>query len=100
MKIPKTMKRFCPFCKLSKEHKVARVKTGGRRTTSSLKQGSRYRLKKLHKGYGGSPYPKIEHGIKYGAKKSQKILIKFTCLTCSKSHQSNIGRAKKFEILK
>ncbi|RLG14403.1 MAG: 50S ribosomal protein L44e [Candidatus Nanohalarchaeota archaeon] len=100
MKIPKTVKRFCPFCKTNHEHKVARVKTGGRRKTSALKAGSRYRLKKLHKGYGGSPYPMIEHGTKYGAKKSQKVLIKFTCSVCSKSHQSNIGRAKKFEILK
>ncbi|OYT34056.1 MAG: 50S ribosomal protein L44e [Candidatus Aenigmarchaeota archaeon ex4484_52] len=100
MKLPKTIQRFCPFCKKNNEHKITRVKTGGRRKTSCLKAGSRYRLKKLHKGYGGSPYPKIEHGVKYGAKKSQKVLIKYTCISCSKSHQKNIGRAKKFEILK
>ncbi len=101
MKIPQTMRTYCPSCRAHKEHKVERVKTSGRRSTSTLKQATRYRTEKLHKGYGGSPYPKIEHGSKYGAKNSQKIMLRFTCQECGKKHQNrNPQRAKKFEILR
>lgn len=99
MKIPKKVKTYCPKCRKHTEQTVDRVKTSGRRSTSTLKAGSRYRLEKLHKGYRGSPYPMIEHGSKYGAKTSQKILLRFKCTTCKKMHQSNNPfRAKKFEI--
>ncbi len=78
-----------------------RVKTAGRRKGSALKGGERRRRPKLTKGYGGSPYPKMEHGVKYGAKSSQKVMLKYTCKECKKSHQSaNPKRAKKFEIVK
>lgn len=101
MKIPKTIKRHCPFCKKHTKHSVDRVKTSGRRPGSALKAGSRYRTIKLHKGYGGSPYPMIEHGKKYGAKSSQKLMLKYTCSECKKKHQSGSSkRIKKFEIAK
>jgi len=101
MKVPQTVRTYCPSCKAHREHKVERVKTAGRRATSALKAGTRYRTEKLHKGYGGSPYPKIEHGSKYGAKNSQKVMLRFTCQECGKKHQNrHPQRAKKFEILK
>lgn len=101
MKIPKVIKRYCPICKKHTEQSVERVKTGGRRATSSLKKGSRYRLEKLHKGYGGSPYPKIEHGKKYGAKTTQKVMLRFKCKDCGKKNQTvYLKRTKKFEIVK
>lgn len=99
MKIPKTIKHYCPSCKRHTKQTVDRVKTGGRRKTSALKAGSRYRTRKVNKGYGGSPYPMIQHGVKYGAKTSQKILLRFKCSVCGKKSQSgNPIRAKKFEI--
>ena len=101
MKVPQQVKRYCPVCNKHTIHKVERVKTSGRRKTSSLKAGSRYRLEKLHKGYGGSPYPKIEHGSKYGAKNTQKIFLRFKCSECGKYNQLDMTiRAKKFEIVK
>src|SRR3989338_505163 len=100
MKIPKQQMKYCQKCRKHTKQKVDRVKTAGRRKTSALKAGSRYRVEKLHKGYGGSPYPMIEHGNKYGAKTSQKILLKFTCSVCNRKQQStNPYRAKKFEIV-
>jgi len=101
LNIPKEVKRHCPHCKTHQIHTVERIKTAGRRTTSNLKQATRYRNIKLHKGYGGSPYKKIEHGVKYGAKTSQKIMLRYKCEACGKKHQStNPVRAKKFEIQK
>jgi len=99
MIVPKKLNKYCRKCKKHTPQTVDRVKTSGRRTTSTLKAGSRYRLVKLHKGYGGSPYPMIEHGSKYGAKTSQKILLRYKCSVCSKKTQSsNPFRAKKFEV--
>ncbi len=99
IKIPKTTSHYCPTCKKHTEQTVDRVKTSGRRKTSNLKAGSRYRLKKVNKGYGGSPYPLIQNGVKYGAKTSQKILLRYKCKDCGKKSQgSNPIRAKKFEI--
>lgn len=101
MKIPKIVRTYCKKCRKHNEHAVERVKTAGRRTTSSLKKATRYRNIKLHKGYGGSPYPKIEHGVKYGAKTTQKIMLSFKCKECGKKHQSvYLKRTKKFEITK
>jgi len=101
MKVPKQMSRYCPNCRVHRKVSVERVSTAGRRAGSSLKAGSRYRTVKLHSGYGGSPYPMIEHGTKYGAKTSKKVMLRFTCTTCKKAHQStNPWRARKFEFLK
>jgi len=101
VKIPQHVKRYCRVCNKHTVQKVERIKTSGRRKTSSLKAGSRYRLEKLHYGYGGSPYPKMEHGVKYGAKTTQKIFLRFKCSECGKYNLSNKSiRAKKFEIVK
>ena len=101
MKVPQQVKRYCPYCKRHTLQKVERVKTSGRRKTSSLKAGSRYRLEKLHKGYGGSPYPKIEHGVKHGSKTVQKVFLRYKCLECGKYNQVTTAiRAKRFEIVK
>lgn len=101
MKVPKSMNRYCPTCGKHSPVNVERVSTSGRRAGSSLKMGSRYRLIKLHKGYGGTPYPMMEHGKRYGAKASKKVLLRFKCTVCKKSHQStNPVRARKFEILR
>ncbi len=99
IKIPKETKRHCPHCKKHTVHKVEIVKTAGRRSTSALKAGSRYRKKKLEKGYGSSPYPVIEHGRKHGAKTTKKVLLRFTCTECGKKHQiKRAQRLKKAEL--
>lgn len=101
MKIPKTRNRYCPYCKKHTKHTIERVSTAGRRSGSSLKAGSRYRIKKLEKGYGGTPYPMMEHGTRYGAKASKKVMLRFTCSVCKKAHQSTAPyRSRKFEFAK
>ncbi|MBW6452000.1 MAG: 50S ribosomal protein L44e [DPANN group archaeon] len=99
MKLPKEMKRHCPFCNSHQLHTLKQVKPKGR-SKSSFNQADRYRQEKLNKGYGGSPYVIIANGKKYGAKSSKKIMIKYTCGICKKAHQSkNPQRSKKFELI-
>ncbi|MEA2003895.1 MAG: 50S ribosomal protein L44e [archaeon] len=100
MKLPEEIKRFCPSCNSHNMHKVKRVKTAGR-AKAGLKKRDRHIREKLNLGYGGSPKPLPANSNRYGAKTSQKIMLKFTCTKCNKTHQSTAPkRSKKFEITK
>ena len=98
MKKPKQLKKHCKHCKTHTEHKVATVKTG---TASSLKRGSKYRMRKrgLNRGFGNQG--KTSRGAlgswkRYGVKSSKKINIKYECSTCKKVTIQKTGmRAKK-----
>jgi len=99
MKIPKTKKRYCKFCKHHTEHKITQVKTGAKRGT--LKRGSIQRAQKRsvpgtgNKNRWGSKPAKPK---RTGAKTSKKTNLKFTCNTCKKSTIQKKGiRAKKIE---
>ena len=52
MKLPKTTKRYCPFCKKQTEQKVKQVSSGSKR--SALKRGgiARAKLRGLGRGVG------------------------------------------------
>ena len=95
MKMPKRKNRYCPHCKKRAEHKIVLVKKG---KPSVLKKG-RYRQKKLKTGYGGTPYPQQQKGVKYGAKQTKKTDIRYECTVCKKQHTQKKGfRAKKLEM--
>ena len=101
IKVPKNVMRHCPICRKHTAQTTEQVKTAGRRSGSALKAGTRRKTGYLHKGYGGSPYPKIEHGSKFGAKTSHKIMLRYKCKECGKKNQGRVAlRAKKFEIKK
>ncbi|MCK5452189.1 MAG: hypothetical protein KAI51_02015, partial [Candidatus Aenigmarchaeota archaeon] len=85
-------------CNSHNPHKVKRVKTAGR-AKAGLKKRDRHIREKLNLGYGGSPKPLPANSNRYGAKTSQKIMLKFTCTKCNKAHQSTAPkRSKKFEV--
>jgi ribosomal protein L44E len=65
MKLPKTIKRYCPYCKRHTEHKVMISPKGQR---SHLTKGERYRREKLEHGYGGFPYSIYKEGGRYKVK--------------------------------
>ena len=90
MKLPKTIKRYCPYCKKHTVHNVERIK---KRKASELKQGQR-RFRRVTSGYRGFPRPKPEGR----EKTSRRIALKYTCEVCKKSHQPASIRSKKFEI--
>ena len=89
MKLPKTTKRFCPFCKKRTEQKIDLVSTGHKRAT--LKKGSKERAAKRHEvpGKGQSIYQKkLERKTKVTTKK----LVIYTCKECKKSKHAKKGR--------
>ena len=97
MKIPKRRNMYCPFCKKYTEHKVIILKSSKKR--GSLSSGQR-RFKEKMKGYGGYPRPKPDKGVKYGAKTTKKLDIRYQCMECKKQHPAKKGkRLKKVEMV-
>lgn len=90
MKMPRTIKRYCPFCKTHRDVEVERVK---KRKASEMKQGQR-RFRRVTRGYRGFPRPKPEGR----EKPTKRISLRYRCKSCKKAHQSPCFRAKKFEL--
>jgi len=102
MKIPKEIKRLCPYCKKHTTHKVSASK---KRAPSSLAHASKYRAKLRGKGRGcgnrgkyGSK-PAITKWKMTGKKSSKKTDFRYECKECKKTHMQSSGiRAKKVEF--
>ncbi len=101
MKIPKTVRRLCPYCKTHTEHKVTQNK---KRQPSSLTYGSKIRAKRRgsargmgNRGrYSKPPVTKFKLGNK---KLSKKTDLRYQCTVCKKiSIQSHGIRAKRVEF--
>jgi len=97
MKMPKTKKRYCPYCKKHTEHKVSQSK---KRAASSLTAGSKYRMSKRGKCTGMGNKGKISKGAMSRWKRStKKTYLRYECSVCKKSHEQSKGfRAKKLEF--
>ena len=102
MKLPKTIKRYCPKCKKINIHKVEQYKSSGKRGT--LAKGSKSRAKKRgqsrgHGNQGRYSKPAVSKFKRVGAKISKKTTLRFVCEVCKKATQQTQGiRAKKVEI--
>lgn len=102
MKIPKAVKRYCPYCKKHTEHKVSQNK---KKNPSSLKRGSKYRARKRGqaRGFGNMgrySKPAISKFKRTGAKTTKKTDLRYECKTCKKTHAQRQGiRAKKVEFV-
>ena len=90
MKMPRTVKRYCPNCKTHTPQEVDKVK---KRRASELAWGQR-RFRKVTAGYGGFPRPKPEGR----EKPTKRVNLKYKCKTCGKAWQSPSIRAKRFEL--
>lgn len=101
MKIPKSQKRYCKYCKKHTEQTIAAAK---KRNRSALKHGSLQRAKKRGRttGFGNLgrySRPAISKFKRTGAKSSKKADLRYTCKICKKSSVQKQGiRAKKTEI--
>lgn len=98
MKIPKTTKRYCPYCKKRTEQKIKIVGTGAKRGT--LTRGSLSRAKKRglsrgigNKGRWGSRPANPKHKRK--TKTTKKTNIMYTCNECGKSKYRASRRNKR-----
>lgn len=93
MIIPKTQRRYCPFCKKHTQHTVDEAKRKPRKKAS---KSQRRFLRKL-KGYGSFP----KENPKGREKPTRKLDLRYTCMECKKKHTIGKGfRVKKFELKK
>jgi large subunit ribosomal protein L44e len=92
MKIPKTTKRYCPFCKKKTEQKVKTQSTG---KASTLKRGAkqRARLRGLFRGIGNKGrFSRMKNQAKGKRKTTKKTAIVYTCSECKKSKDQKSGK--------
>jgi large subunit ribosomal protein L44e len=87
MKIPKKVKRFCPYCKKHTEQKVSLVSTGKKR--GSLKWGSLTRTRKRGKARGMGNWGRYSKAAvskwKRKTKTTKRLVLLYTCEKCKKS---------------
>ena len=102
MKLPKTLKRLCPFCKKHTEHKSYQNK---RKEASSLTYGSKVRAKLRGRARGTGNLgryskPAVTKFKMTGKKQTKKTDLRYTCSVCKKTHAQKKGiRAKKVELI-
>jgi len=94
MKIPKTTKRYCPYCKKRTEQKIKIVSTGAKR--GALRRGSkdRAKLRGQNRGIGSKgKYSKpAVTKFKRKTKTTKKTNIMYTCTVCKKSKYQKKGK--------
>jgi large subunit ribosomal protein L44e len=101
MKIPKTIKRYCPYCKQHTEHKVTQNK---KKAASSLTYGSKVRARRRGKARGMGNLgryskPAVTQFKMTGKKTSKKTDLRYECKSCKKTHMQKKGlRAKRVEF--
>ena len=103
MKIPKTIKKFCPHCKKHTEQKVSLAK---KKTAFSTHPLAGYGKKRAHfgKGFGNlgryGSKPAISKFKMTGKKQTKKTDVRFTCSVCQKATVENDSRrTKKLNIV-
>ena len=92
MKRPKTTKRYCPYCKKKTEQKVKEPSKG---KASSMKKGSKVRMKLrgLWRGIGNQgKYSRMKNQAKKKRKTTKKTNLMFTCTECKKSKYQKKGK--------
>ena len=92
MKRPKTTKRYCPYCKKKTEQKVKEPSKG---KASSMKRGSKIRMKLrgLWRGIGNQgKYSRMKNQAKKKRKTTKKTNLMFTCTECKKSKYQKKGK--------
>ena len=101
MKIPKSVKRLCPYCKKHTEHKITQNK---RKNASSLTYGSKNRAKKrgAARGMGNQgrySKPAVTKFKMTGKKTTKKTDLRYECKVCKKTHMQKKGiRSKRVEF--
>lgn len=92
MKRPKTTNRYCPYCKKKTEQKVKEPSKG---KPSSMKRGSKVRMKLrgLWRGIGNQgKYSRMKNQAKKKRKTTKKTNLMYTCTECKKSKYQKKGK--------
>ena len=94
MKVPKTTKRFCPYCKAKTVQKIKLVGTGFQRGTLTRGSKARARLRGRGRGIGNKgkwgSKPAMSK-FKRKSKTTKKTNIMYTCSKCGKSKYQKKG---------
>ena len=101
MKLPKSTKRYCPYCKKHTEQKISLLSTGSKRPAT--KRGSKQRARKrgAARGMGnlGRWSKPATSKFKRKTKSTTKKVFMYTCQICKKSKQSKKGiRASRAQL--
>jgi large subunit ribosomal protein L44e len=92
MKRPKKTNRYCPYCKKKTEQKVKEPSKG---KSSSMKRGSKIRMKLrgLNRGIGNQgKLSRMKNQQKGKRKTTKKTNIMYTCSECKKSKYQKKGK--------
>ena len=104
MKLPKTTKRYCPYCKKHTEHKIILAKRGTPGSAHPMSYGSkiRARLRGRARGLGSMgrySKPAVSKFKMAGKKQTKKTDLRYECKECKKQHVQKKGfRAKRIEF--
>lgn len=104
MKIPKTRRTHCPFCRKHTVHKVTEAKRKTPFSAHPLSYGSKIRAKRRGRlsigNKGKYSKPPISKWGMTGKKGSKKTDFRFQCTVCSKIHVQRYGiRVKRVEFV-
>ncbi|MBW2967065.1 50S ribosomal protein L44e [Candidatus Woesearchaeota archaeon] len=102
MKLPKLVKRLCPYCKKHTEHKVSQAKKRTPGSSRPLAKSAKCRTG-FGKGFGNlgryGSRPPIGNFKMTGKKVSKKTDLRYECKECKKLHTQKKGfRAKRVEF--
>jgi len=92
MKKPKTLNRYCPYCRKKTEQKVKEQSKG---RASTLKRGAkqRARLRGLNRGIGNKGrFSRLKNQAKTHRKTTKKTSLVYTCSVCNKSKDQKKGK--------
>ncbi len=102
MKIPKTVRTYCKYCKKHTEMTISLAK---KKERGSLKRGSINRARKrgLGRGFGNvgkyGSKPAISKFKRTGAKQSKKVDLRYKCKVCNRTIVQNYGIRMKKVVL-
>lgn len=98
MKIPKTTRRYCPYCRKQAEQKIKLVSTGAKRGTLTRGSISRARARGKGRGIGNKgkwgSKPAVSK-FKRKTKTNRKTNVMYTCNGCNKSKYRASQRNKR-----
>lgn len=104
MKLPKQVRRHCPYCNKHTLHTTKEAKRRGRNKAHPMSRGSRKRVEKRGQwrgtgNQGRFSRPPVGARKMTGQKTSSRTDLRYQCKECGKQHvQKRSLRARKVEI--
>jgi len=101
MKLPKSVKRYCPYCRKHTEQKISQSK---KKAPSALKHGSKIRARTRGRARGMGNLgryskPAIAQWKMAGKKGTKKTDLRYECTVCKKQSVQKKGiRVKRLEF--